>query len=277
VGWTWCGALAGVFLVFATLFSFLAIPLAGLATAAATWSCSAVLVAFLWGAAGPGKVAQPMKSVLLSILAVAILIGGVLVLNLRAQLSARFCKSARGVTGMQDQILIEDGGVQQGNAGQKLLGLASAISVGIFGGSILVPSKYVREEVSGIGLLPSFGVGAGIVGTLVGLFYWIAVKKQPLATLSEQLPMDTVLKGMLSGLLWNISNIAQVVAMNYLHMAYGISYPILQCGLLVAGLWGIYFFKEVEDRGAVCVFWLGAAILMLGVVLLGLFGPGTAS
>ncbi|CAE6964475.1 rrp41 [Symbiodinium natans] len=74
------GALGGVLFVFAALFSFVAIPRAGLATAQAVWSCSAIIVSFGWGAIGPAEVAAPVADITGSIAALALLIAGALVI-----------------------------------------------------------------------------------------------------------------------------------------------------------------------------------------------------
>ena len=70
------GALGGVLFVFAALFSFVAIPRAGLATAQAVWSCSAILVSFAWGAIGPAEVAAPVGNIPATIAAVVLLVAG---------------------------------------------------------------------------------------------------------------------------------------------------------------------------------------------------------
>lgn len=286
LGWTWPGALAGALLVGATLFSFIAIPLAGLATAAATWSCSAIVVAFLWGAFGPEGISQESKSLPLAILAIVILVLGAVILNLKDQLAA-LISSGQAASASQQGLELSFDPQQNGDAdssgaggSNKPLGILSALTVGIFGGSILVPSHYVRKELQGLPLLPSFGCGAAVVGILVALIYWVFIKKEPLSlksdsALAHALRREVVLSGMFSGLLWNISNVAQVLAMDKFHMPYGVSYPILQCGLLIAGVWGIYVFKEVEACKPKIMFWLGGLVLMIGVLMLGLFGPGT--
>jgi glucose uptake protein GlcU len=69
--------------------------------------------------------------------------------------------------------------------------------------------------------------------------------------------------GILSGLLWNISNILAIVAIPSL--GYGVAYPILQCALFVAGIWGITVFKEIQGR-AIGVFFISGGILISGAV-----------
>eukprot|EP00746_Dinoflagellata_sp_MGD_P081067 gnl/MRDRNA2_/MRDRNA2_32284_c0_seq1.p1 gnl/MRDRNA2_/MRDRNA2_32284_c0~~gnl/MRDRNA2_/MRDRNA2_32284_c0_seq1.p1 ORF type:complete len:415 (+),score=31.80 gnl/MRDRNA2_/MRDRNA2_32284_c0_seq1:68-1312(+) len=298
LGWTWMGALAGVLLVFATLLSFIAIPLAGLATAAATWSCAAVVTSFFWGAVGPPGIGKSMANVPLCIAAVVTLVAGALVINFSSQIVVKIFGSpgsqswpeAHDATANEDpedtssvQLSESDNSknantnAEPGQPRNKVLGLLIAVLNGFFGGSILVPAAYVEKELQGLPLLPSFGVGCGVAGTLVGLVYVVFFRKDscPPKALAKEFRCEVVVFGILAGFLWNIGNIAQVIAMTNLHMPYGVSYPILQCGLLFAGIWGIYFFKEVSDGKTILTFWLGAVILIGGVVVLGLNGPGT--
>ena len=46
--------------------------------------------------------------------------------------------------------------------------------------------------------------------------------------------------------------------------------PIMQCAILVSGLWGIYIFQEITEATTISIFWLGGATLVLGGALLAL-------
>lgn len=54
------------------------------------------------------------------------------------------------------------------------------------------------------------------------------------------------LPGMLSGAIWNIGNICSVVAVHDPGVGLAIAYPIMQCGLFVAGIWGILLHQELK-------------------------------
>lgn len=273
---TWWGTAAGALFVFATLFAFLAIPRLGIALTGATCCTSAMVVAFLWGAVGPtAPPRQPMKDVGLSILAVATLVFGALIINFSSRIgrSLRLRKveteedeadedSATSCSGTKDS-----GGAAVGG---KAMGLLSAVIVGLFGGSVLVPAAYVREEARGMHLLPSFGLGAAVVGTAMGAVYCAAFRP----VLRLELRREVVRNGIGAGCIWNLGNMCQIVAQDKFGLSYGIAYPILQCALLFSGLWGIYYFKEETHPPSILVFWLGAAVLIAGVVLLGFTGPG---
>jgi glucose uptake protein GlcU len=275
------GFVAGALFVFAVLFSFMAIPLVGLAVAQAVWSASAIIVSALWGILGPEQVASPVQSVLLTVLAVVLLVTGGLIAvsaeEIAQALGLSLCHEiSTGLLGQESDG--EDGPTDppsapgvEASAASRVLGLLSAATVGLFGGSILVPFKFVPKDKAGLANIPSFGIGAVICGFLVSSAYWFLIKCE------KKLPQVTrvsVLSGILSGVLWNIGNVCNTIAQNDPYdLPYGISYPILQCALVFGGLWGIYIFREITGL-AVWIFWLGAFILAFGVVLLALFGPG---
>ena len=75
--------------------------------------------------------------------------------------------------------------------------------------------------------------------------------------------------------MWNAGNLCQIIAMGVYALPYGIAYPILQAALMVSGLLGIFVFREIVERPAIIVFFTCAGLVVVGAVLLGLFGPGT--
>ncbi|CAE7677350.1 unnamed protein product [Symbiodinium necroappetens] len=162
------------------------------------------------------------------------------------------------------------GDTSEGSGSERAAGIGSALAVGVFGGSVLVPFKFIPPESAGLTAIPSFGIGALVAGVLVTLAYWKGIKQEKdwptVAT-------DQVLAGLASGLIWNAGNVCSVIAQSPpFSLPYGVAYPILQCALFFGGLWGIYAFKEIVGS-AVAVFWSGAVTLAVGIVLLSLYGP----
>jgi len=261
---TAAGACGGILFVFAALFSFVAIPRAGLATAQAVWSCAAILVSFAWGAFGPAEIAAPVADLPRSLAALALLVTGALVIvncETLAELSSDSTEEGEQIGSPADEAAVAD----------RPAGIASALAVGLFGGSVLVPFKYVPPEAAGLAAVPSFGLGALIAGIVVTLAYWKGVKK---AEGLPSAPADAFVAGLASGFLWNAGNVCSILAQSPpFSLPYGIAYPILQCALFFGGLWGIYVFKEITGR-AINVFWGGAAALAVGIVALSLYGPG---
>jgi glucose uptake protein GlcU len=75
------------------------------------------------------------------------------------------------------------------------------------------------------------------------------------------------LYGILSGVIWNTNNMVAVGAIPVL--GYGVVFPIIQCALFVAGMWGIFFFKELTGN-SVTVFFVSSCVLIIGAVMLSL-------
>jgi len=266
VVFTLAGALGGALFVFAALFSFIAIPRAGLATAQAVWSCSAIIVSFAWGAFGPAEIAAPVQDLALSLVALGLLVAGALTIvncDAIANFFSPAADSGSETTSESDQ--------EDVAAGDKATGIACALAVGLFGGSVLVPFKFVPPEAAGLTAVPSFGIGALVAGVVVTLAYWSVIKgKQGLPSAAA----DASLAGLASGAVWNAGNVCSIVAQSPpLSLAYGIAYPILQCALVFGGLLGIFVYNEIQGL-AVGVFWGGALSIAAGIVTLSLHGPG---
>merc|ERR1719469_1259542 len=271
----------GVLFLGATLCTFIAIPKIGLGIGCATWSCTAIYVSFLWGVLGPEQVRAEVKSVTLSLLSLVCLGVGATIIVSADALVNRFWKDANaapltsGEAGQTGSSFVAkqnsqlDTGDAKG-AGDRVVGLLFSLGTGLFGGSILLPMKFVPKSISGLETVVSFGIGAGIMSVLVTGIYWKCVAKQPGLPRIEGM---TWLAGLLAGATWNAGNICQIIVQSDpISLAYGIAYPLGQCGMFFAGLWGIFAFGEIKGR-AVGVFWIGAAMLAVGVVLLGLYGP----
>ena len=66
--------------------------------------------------------------------------------------------------------------------------------------------------------------------------------------------------------MWNAGNVCSIFAIA--GIGYGTAYPILQCALFFGGLWGIFVFREVRDKGAIAVFFGSAMVLFGGAIVL---------
>lgn len=295
-GW---GILAGSLFVLAVLFSFLAIPLAGLSVAQGVWGGTAILVAFLWGAVGPSALRAPLASPALSSVAIVLLVLGVLGIVNNAAIAATIfpvrgpvfvglvagshsppapADALRGpdVPEVDSPEAVSDDGARKEAAPfhRWLAGIVCALAVGVFGGSVLAPAAFLPADLAGFGLLPSFGTGAAGAGLVVTA---LAVGvKQSLGVDVVLGGTSPVLPGLASGLVWNLGNIASIYAISYAGLNYGIAYPILQCALFVSGLIGIFVFQEITRPQAIGVFFGASAVLISGAVLLGIFGPSSA-
>mmetsp|Transcript_126967 Transcript_126967/g.179149 ORF Transcript_126967/g.179149 Transcript_126967/m.179149 type:complete len:342 (-) Transcript_126967:226-1251(-) len=281
MGVTVFGVLGGVLLVLSTLFSFLAIPRIGLAIGQGVWGGVAIIVSFLWGAVGPSEISNPVKSLTLSIIAVAYLILGIFGILLSERFSSTHLipKYADALDENSNLITnpenLEDNTVQDSDtevrATSTTVGLICAVLVGCFGGSILVPLSFVDDKYGGIGFLPSFGIGALASGVLLvgGSLVNDRTRIPSVKTFIQTSP-----PGMASGVVWNAGNVCSILAMGPAgNLSYGVAYPIMQCALFISGLWGIFYFKEIQGKVAIFGFLLSGTVLIGGAVVLGLYGP----
>jgi len=73
------------------------------------------------------------------------------------------------------------------------------------------------------------------------------------------------LPGIISGIVWNIGNILSMLAIGII--GYTIAYPILYCGIFIAGLWGMFLFKEIRGNAA-ALYWGSGFLILTGIILL---------
>ena len=313
LAFTWFGFLAGAIFVIASSFSFIAASNVGLSTGQGVWGGTAIVVSFLWGTLGPEPICAPVQSVALSLVAVGLLLFGVLgivksvpigealgrLCAARARTSAVDSAAVRlheSVVASDDPVVchpvvgdpVVGGGAPavEGNAtaaataaSTRAVGLAAALMVGLFGGSVLVPASFAGETFSGqkaVALLPSFGIGALSMALLItGSWYARLLSRGAAPPLHLRAALWA---GCLSGATWNAGNLCSIVAINYYSVPFGVAYPILQASLVFGGLLGIFVFGELKDRRAIAVFFASAALVLGGAVLLGMYGPSkTAS
>ena len=112
VAFTWYGFLAGTLFVLAGSFSFIAAGEIGLSTGQGVWGGAAIVVSFLWGTLGPPPIGAPPKSFVLSMVAIALLLLGVvgivkcecLGLNCRRLLCGKVAKIGTQVEASADKV-----------------------------------------------------------------------------------------------------------------------------------------------------------------------------
>lgn len=155
---------------------------------------------------------------------------------------------------------------------RKLGILLAALVTGVWGGSILVPMKWCNSEIEGAGFVISFGIGSSVITLLLWicrLLYNVVINKASIVSAYQMLPSFhwKILwrPGCLGGFLWSLGNFFSLLSVKYL--GEGVGYPAVQTSILVAGLWGIFFFKEITGLRRISL-WLCSATLALGGILL---------
>jgi len=80
-------------------------------------------------------------------------------------------------------------------------------------------------------------------------------------------PKQAALPGIASGTCWNLGNMCSIIATTDPEVGLSIAYPVMQCGLFVAGLWGILLYRELRGKWQLG-FWLPGLFVLLGASML---------
>jgi hypothetical protein len=172
---------------------------------------------------------------------------------------------------------------------KRTMGLLAAIFNGVWGGSIMVPMHYAPERAHGIGYVISFAIGA----TIITICLWIVRigyiyfgygneyeygygygcgegTRMTLRRTIQTLPkfhFHVMWKpGGIAGLLWSIGNLSSMISVQ--HLGEGVGYSLTQASMLVSGMWGIFYFHEVEGVVIRIKWFISALITIVGILLL---------
>ena len=136
----------------------------------------------------------------------------------------------------------------------------------------MAPMKYSPKDTKGVRYLISFAIGASIVtvGLWVMRFLYYCKKYESVGAAYRNLPSFHFRKmwvaGATCGLLWSIGNFFSLYSVYYL--GEGVGYPLVQTSILVSGLWGIFYFKEVQGRERISLWLLSSLSTIAGIILL---------
>jgi len=150
-----------------------------------------------------------------------------------------------------------------------ILGVTCAVVGGVFGATQNVPLKKAHVS-SGISYVFSFGIGAVIIisiFTFVYVLFRLLILKNGLPTVNLKI---SIVPGTMAGVLWSAGNVCNI----YATLAYGttVGFPLVMCNMMVAGLWGVFFYNEAPRRSMKALFILSCGTLLGGVTLLSFYG-----
>jgi len=272
------GFLAGGLFTLALCFSCLALPLIGLTVGLGTWASVAILVSFSWGTIGPEQIRHSLVSWPISLIAIFMVTAGCVgIVNVDALGDFLFCKTTlykqmdEELSEFEKEELKKKQEEEEGGAKKKALGVFYAVCVGCFGGSMLAPLAFTPPEYAGIhglAFIPSFGTGSLITGTAIMLGMWAYTGEMPRWEVKR-----TLWAGLVSGTIWQIGNVCQVVAQSFYLLPYAIAYPIFQASLVIAGMLGITVFNEIVGFNSISAYFVAAVVVVTGSVLLAIYGP----
>lgn len=131
-------------------------------------------------------------------------------------------------------------------------GLLTAMLSGLIWGSQFVPIKI--GQVSPKDYFFSMTVGIFATAMVISFINRIKFQKRGISA------------SLLSGVIWAIGNLLAVFSIAAIGLAKGL--PVTQLAVLVAVLWGLFYFKEVVNTRARVQVLIGAMILLGGVAVL---------
>jgi glucose uptake protein GlcU len=158
---------------------------------------------------------------------------------------------------------------------KRQLGVLGAVVNGAWGGLNLIPMHYARRDqgLSGAGYVISYASGSMLVCIMIwiGLFVYQYVKKGcSILDAVDSLPRwhlnELGVPGILAGLLYSIGNFCSILAVSYLGQ--GVGFSFCQGQLLISGLWGVFFFKEIQGRETILKWFISASVTIVGIVYL---------
>ncbi len=147
-------------------------------------------------------------------------------------------------------IIVSKTNSDQGVKAKK--GFAAAVSAGLIFGSQLLPLKIGKVDPQDFFFSSTLGIF--IVGMAIFFFKRAKFKKEAIAL------------SLLSGVIWNIGNLLSVISVSLIGLAKSI--PLTQLAILIAVLWGLFYFKEVASAKGKLRVLIGAAILLIGAIVL---------
>lgn len=138
--------------------------------------------------------------------------------------------------------------------GSKRKGFMAGILAGLIFGSQLVPLKIFNLSIHDF-FFP-LCTGIFLSGLLIAVFNRVKFEKAG----SKE--------AVLTGFIWNVGNILSLISLSIIGLAK--MGPISQSSVLVAVLWGVFYFKEITEKRLKIQILIGAIILLGGVLTLGL-------
>lgn len=154
------------------------------------------------------------------------------------------------------------------------LGIIGAIINGTWGGMAMVPMYYARVQgCFGAGYLISYACGSFIVTILMWIIRYLYNLYQTNGKYKDaykNLPSFHLRQmwfcGLLSGFLYSLGNFCSIITVTILGQ--GVGYSLVQTSMLISGLWGIFYFGEVNDTERKMKWIFSSVITIVGILWL---------
>merc|ERR1719265_1352785 len=126
------------------------------------------------------------------------------------------------------------------------------------GSSLLGIRGYDGHTLAAIAFLPSLAIGILVVTPVLFLLYFAPTLAS--GVLPKFHVSVAALPGFLTGCFWGMGNFSAMFASTYLGQTVG--FPLTQTCIIINGLWGTLFYKEISGPLPVGLF-LGACVLII--------------
>jgi len=261
---------SGLFMVPGGTAGYFAVRRAGLAVSQGIWSSLKVWTAFVWGLF---IFHEPVRSTLGATAAVILLMSGLAGMSYYAAPIAS--------SHPEEQPLLEgeeDNEESEGNNAccltGKYVGMLGAVVDGAYGGSVLVPMHYASKDqtTQGLGYVISFGIGCSTVLAVVWFLRWIVMSIEERSFVAGFGRLPSLHVGTIgpyatfSGVIWSIGNVSSILTVAMLGQ--GVGYSIVQSQLLIGGLWGVFYYREITGRDIVAKWFFFAIVTVSGILWL---------
>jgi glucose uptake protein GlcU len=177
---------------------------------------------------------------------------------------------------------------------KRLAGISGAVFNGIMTGSSLIPMHYAKKNgFGGAHYMLSLGLGSLLANILIWILYYLyhvgrlhyAQTNTSVSALSisssSNLPCHTLWTqayfylppwhvaqiawpGMCAGTLLTIAMFGSILAVTYLGQ--GIGNSVVQSKILISGLWGILWFREIQGCRTIALWMLSATCTIVGII-----------
>jgi len=154
------------------------------------------------------------------------------------------------------------------------IGLFMAVVNGVLAATIMVPLHYAPPNTTqGVGYSMSFGIAAVLV---VGLFWilrlsYLSFKSSSIQKGYKLLPSFHIRvmwrAGLTSGLLYSVGNLFGIISIQ--HLGNFMGYSLNQSSLIISGLWGLLYYKEIPGKTNTIGFFLSSLVVFVGILLMG--------
>ena len=160
---------------------------------------------------------------------------------------------------------------------KRQCGIAGAAMNGFMTGGSLLPLHYAGQEgFGGPKYFPSFGVGAMIANIWLWVLFYVVravkdiIQGKPINGTFGRMPKlhfrALWLPGLLAGLMLSLAMFSTIIAITYLGQ--GVGNSLVQSKILVSGLWGIFWYKEVIGAKTITKWFASAGICMIAIIWL---------